>query len=303
MTAFTSMTCRVCGEAIDPDPVLADAPVRANGYAACIYRCGCGAGYSNARDAAARRLVWCAPELNVPAEVRVGVLEVLAQAVNITNRPQKREKFCSEMSEDAVTWTVIRALQSLGRLDILAGRAATGSAPSLLLWGVPVGLGADARVADELAAVSRSIGESANYRSEPDVILAWPDLVMFVEAKYRSPNEERPNRRGFDRYLECESLFAVSAAAVRAAGFYELTRNWRIGSELADRLDRRFTLLNLGSSAIEASASRFASLLNQGERRLFQYQSWAELLRRTRKGGSLPAWLARHADTRGLESD
>jgi hypothetical protein len=68
---------------------------------------------------------------------------------------------------------------------------------------------------------------------------------VFVEAKYTSQNDVKPNYKGFARYLGRPKIFAAGDTAVRAAGFYELTRNWRIGADLAERLGRRFTLVNL----------------------------------------------------------
>jgi hypothetical protein len=294
------MTCR-CGLTIRPDRDLAAHPRRAFAYANCIYRCDCGAGYSNAASPAHRTLVWSSPERNVPEEVAAGVIDVLRRAVNVANRAAKIQKFCSERSEDAVTWTVVRALGATGRLGALGDESPAAETPAVLLWGVPVCGPSAESLAAELADVCAEIGEGASYRSEPDIIVVWAGHIVFAEAKYTSQNDVKPNYKGFGRYLDRPELFAAGAAAVRAAGFYELTRNWRIGVDLAERLGRRFMLVNLGPAGIEGSAQRFAALLATDAERAFRHFSWAQLLERAEMDGPLPGWCRRYAAERGLQ--
>jgi hypothetical protein len=110
----------------------------------------------------------------------------------------------------------------------------------------------------------------------------------------------KPNYKGFARYLGRPEIFAAGDTAVRAAGFYELTRNWRIGADLAERLGRRFTLVNLGPADLEASAQKFAALTATDDRRAFRYTSWAQLLERAEADGPLPGWCRQYAAERGL---
>ena len=74
-------------------------------------------------------------------------------------------------------------------------------------------------------------------------------------------------------------------------------RNWRIGAELAERLDAPgFELINLTQSAAESSARAFADSLNRDGRRSFRHLTWGALLER------LPGepWLAKYAAERRL---
>ena len=80
------------------------------------------------------------------------------------------------------------------------------------------------------------LGEDPDRRSEPDVIISWPGLLLFVEVKYQAPNDVKPGYGNFSRYTDRAELFAVTPTAVSAAGYYELVRNWRIGVGLAERL-------------------------------------------------------------------
>jgi hypothetical protein len=56
----------------------------------------------------------------IPIEVNDGLDTTLAEALNMRNRPSKRNAFCSASSEDAVTWTVFRGLDVIGRLARVA---------------------------------------------------------------------------------------------------------------------------------------------------------------------------------------
>jgi hypothetical protein len=170
----------------------------------------------------------------------------------------------------------------------------------MLLWGAPV-VGEDAaRIASELRSICTGLGEDERRLSEPDGILVWDELLIFVEAKYRSPNDRQPHYGKFDLYVDDrDDLFAVSPRDVAAAGFYELTRNWRIGIELAERLNvREFRLLNLGGRSLSESAREFAATIRRTDARRFRHTRWAELLD---KSAPLEPWLAEYAKARGLE--
>ena len=297
---FQTMQCRACQRSIKPNaPLVASLGKRLTVHSRddCIYRCECGVSYSNARDEAKRVMIAASPELNVPKEVRSGLAEVLGQAVNRRGRRNKLMKFCFETSEDAVTWTVFRGLGQRGRLDALVAPQRPLGEPTLLMWGVPVSGPRGPETASALAEVCRLLGESASAHSEPDVIVVWSDLVVLVEAKFQSANERRPNFRGFERYLDRPDLFAVSPEEVAADGYYELTRNWRIGTALAESLGiPGFLLLNLGSpEKIEVDADLFGTLVARSPAHDFASCSWSDVLEAAQP---IEAWLDRYASER-----
>ena len=297
---FQAMRCRACRRLIKPNKALAASLGKRLSVASrddCIYRCECGVAYSNAINERDRVLIVASPELNVPKSVRAGLVETLGQAVNRGNRTKKLLEFCFENSEDAVTWTVFRGLQQRGRLEALVAPERPQGEPALLLWGVPISGARGPEVASALAEVCRSLGETANALSEPDVIVVWHDLVVIVEAKFRSANELRPDYRGFPRYLDRPDLFAVSPEQVAAAGYYELTRNWRIGTALAESLQTPgFLLINLGPpEKIEVDADIFMTLLARSPLREFASCSWSDILEAAKP---LEAWLDRYASER-----
>jgi hypothetical protein len=296
------MECRICGSTIEPDhDVLTRLGPRRTVATRgdCIYQCNCGAFYSNAANPHARVLITASPELNVPEPVRVGLIAALGRAVNETNLLNKKAKFCYETSEDAVTWTVFNGLLQAGRLGAAVRDAPEGT-PSMLLWGSEVADGSAADVAVALRSTCTGIGEDPRRLTEPDVILSWDGLLVFIEAKYRSPNDRKPGYENFKRYTRGRSeLFAVPPDEVAAAGFYELTRNWRIGVEVAERLGvREFLLVNLGGRSLAESATGFATTIDQTEARRFSHRTWGEVLE---AASPVKPWLADYARCKKLD--
>jgi hypothetical protein len=299
-TGFQPMQCRACQRMVKPDASLAASlgkRLTVHSRDDCIYRCECGAAYSNARSEAGRELIVARPELNVPKEVRPGLVDVLGQALNRRGRRGKLIKFCFESSEDAVTWTVIRGLEQQGRLDALVAPQRPLDEPALLIWGVPVSGNRGAETASALVEVCRSLGESASSFTEPDAVVAWQDMLVLVEAKFQSGNERRPNFYGFERYLDRPELYAVSPEEVAADGYYELTRNWRIGAALAESLGiPAFLLLNLGPpEKIEVDADLFGTLVARSAAHDFASCSWSDILEAAQP---VEPWLDRYASER-----
>jgi hypothetical protein len=301
---FGAMVCRSCERAIEPDQrvvqrLLTQRTAKVLSRADCVYVCECGVSYSNAQDARSRRQIAAAAELNVPEPVRADVNDVLGRAANVTNRKNKAWRFCSDASEDALTWTVLRRLEQNKGLNVFRG--ADGSeTPDLLLWGAGVsGEGADL-AARALEAVSVDHGERKDSRSEPDVTLIWPELVVIAEAKYHSQNVRQPKYPNFSRYLGRDGLFSVPCDDVAEAGFYELTRNWVLGVALAERLGRDFLLVNLGPPSLAASAETFAKLVSQTpSSRRFTYRTWSSLMPASLQGGY--SWFNEYAAAKQLE--
>jgi hypothetical protein len=288
---ITTMQCRRCGVFIPAAPGL-ELGRRASTFESLVFRCSCGVGYSNAREEEARRLIYSTPKLAVPEAVHDGLDDTLAAAVNVQARTGKHWKFCSETSEDAATWTVFRALEARDEL----GKVGSGSgAARMLLWGVPTSPAAD-EVAAVLASISNDLGERAASRSEPDVIVAFDDLVVVCEAKLGSRNDRQTNRLDrFDRYLASPDLWRSTPEAVKASGLYELTRNWAIAAALGDRLGVPALLVNLAPAGLGPEVATFRSLIAEHPDRTFAHLRWGALLPE-----DAPDWLNSYAQHHGL---
>lgn len=298
--SYESMRCRFCRRPVEPNLELIE---RLGGRLAvssredCIYACACGVSYTNARSEAERVLIMASPETNVPRQVRSGLSEALSQAAGRKNLKKKLLRFCFETSEDAIIWTVLRGLEQQGRLDALVAAGRLEGEPTVLIWGAPVSGSRRLEVASALAEVCRSLGETPGSYTEPDAIVLWPSLAVAVEARLRTPNDCRPVHGGFERYFDRKDLFAVPPETVARAGYYELTRLWRVGIGLAERLDApAFLFVNLGPpDLLEASALTFSNLLNRWPGRDFAWCSWNDLLE---SAAPLEPWLERYVSDR-----
>ena len=274
----------------------------ASSFATCARRCeACGVGFSN--GLANPTVIYRDPLQNTPWQARDGALRALGESINIRSRGSKIHRFGFETSEDALTWTMFsylasepllmdRVLNHFGVTDSLDGK------PAVLLWGSPVGRAPEgANTRERLIHVSDSLGENPASRSEPDVLvdLGSAGLVV-IEVKYRSANDNKSDTGAFDRYLD--ERFFLDAAAVKATGMYELARNWRIGSELAQ--GRPFTLVNLvlapTLNADRNRLERFSSALRTGEQAQFTVIEWSTLIEAV--GRLMPPWLTEYLDQR-----
>jgi hypothetical protein len=287
------VTCPSCRQVLAPNPVEGKRP---HEWADLVYRCeSCGWGFSNASRPSQRRLIAREPSMNVPPEARDGLDRVLSESANIRNRVPKRWRFCSENSEDAVTWTVIRGLQQLCALDRLVPeelRPLTTAGPSVVLWGAPAGGADSAGVASGLEEVSAMLGERRTSRTEPDVVIAWPGLLVFLEAKLESSNDRKsPTYRGWTLYTEADA-FTASPEEIARSELYELVRNWRIGSELAG--DRTFALVNLGRDSLDADVELLRPLLGTSPKRRLFSRRWVDVIPDT------CGWLTEYARSREL---
>lgn len=292
--AFPSV-CPSCGQPWTEQPEMIGQ--RRRDWASLAFRClDCGIAYSNATNAAQRVRIVRDADRTVPPEVREGLAEALAAALNVRNRPSKRNTFCSANSEDAVTWTVFRGLALAERLAAVAQALAPDHTDNrdvdLLLWGVPVAGGDGKAIRDQLVVVSDGLGESKMSRSEPDIILVTETHVVFIEAKTGSGNFIDAGSGGWRLYLQDEDLFHVEPQEVQRAGYYELVRNWVIGNKLADQLDRDFLLVNLGPQPLEIDVEILSPLLGITVARNFAHWRWGRVLEAAEP---LPEWLDRYA--------
>jgi hypothetical protein len=288
------LACPTCGTVLHAN---AGRAVTASRFNDCLRKCHvCGVGFSNAKTNPTR--IYRDPELNVPEQVRDGVRETLRLALNEQHRPDKLVKFGFSTSEDALTWTVFRCLSDTNQLRMLFGQFGLapepGLSPRLLLWGVPIPIDcADGQTLRRaLIAICDRLGELKTCRSEPDVIVDGGNAgLVVIEVKYRSGNEVKPFGRHYDRYVNGTDAFDDLSAIARSE-LYELTRNWRIGVELAS--GRPFTLVNLVVKNREpVRTEAFAAGINQ-KRGTFDVIRWSEPV----SGFAMPEWLTSYLAAR-----
>ena len=311
--ALPSVVCPKCNSVVKAKlinvPQGSGAPA-ASSFESCLRQCHkCGIGFSNGNSSDILRLtqIYASPYDIWPPEIRDECDEALSGALNEVNRPNKRNKLAFSTSEDHLSWTVFRYLQTSERLgEIFRGLGLLQSSvePHILMWGAPVP-GAEAepgRVRAELVRICDRLGERPNRRSEPDVILWSEEDCVFIEVKYRSANERRPAAyRNWDRYLNSPGYFADPDRVLQSEA-YELARNWRIGSEVAGT--RRFNLINLAPERLFRSdavlLSEFRESLNQTNERHFTLLPWEALVDAL---GVCDQWLKQYLVSRRLQRE
>jgi hypothetical protein len=258
-------------------------------YEDCIRRCEpCGIAASNTERKGAETWIFRDPIQNIPAQSREHALTVLGSAFNKRNRNSKIIKFGFSTSEDAITWVVFSYLVRSGdliavlrHLGLVTNRLGT-TEPTVLLWGVPISNGEAGKViAGKLENACIEFGEKQQSFSEPDIIIdLGPDGLLFIEAKYKARNDQRPAEyEGWSRYKNAPIGWTFDE--VRASGCYELARNWCLLSKIAAH--RRKTLVNLAPASLFSGPDRerivrFVDAIKTDPNAQFRTITWSDLL-------------------------
>ena len=166
----------------------------------------------------------------------------------------KREcRMGHEHSEDAVTWNVFRFFERHGCLSGAIRRICSCPTvePQVIFWATDNGA-----LWQPFRRCSDDIPEKTFARSEPDLMFLWENkLLVVIEAKFRSPNrsgsdaKKRADELRKSRpYIEhaSRSINWEGAEETVRDGWYELLRNWALGTTLKDTLGcEAFVLVNL----------------------------------------------------------
>ena len=151
-----------------------------------------------------------------------------------------------------------------------------------------------AEIRKQLSDLCASIKEDPNSSSEPDVIIDLGEAgLIFIEVKYRSTNDTKPNNYpGWSRY-ESASQLGWQFGNIRASGCYELARNWWLLKKLAG--SRAASLVNLGPDRLFLGAEgrrldSFVDALEIDQKSQFVKARWSGLLGNNLD--DLPEWLA-----------
>jgi hypothetical protein len=192
-------------------------------------------------------------------------------------------------SEDAVTWAVFRYLswqKLLPQFVSLAGGNSTAERSRLIPWSFCDESGCPW---PPLVEATGLFGEVYERRSEPDIIIDAPDVLLFVEAKFTSGNETTPSDPDNKKRYETAGdgwfteVFASgrdfkSVAVDRKR--YELMRLWLIGSSIAQQQGKRFVLVTLVRANAQKEhdiESSFGELIQSNTQRSFKRLTWEEV--------------------------
>lgn len=201
----------------------------------------------------------------------------------------KREsRMARERSEDALTWNVFRALEKADCVGSWVHELTSTPAnmPSVVYWGSdPVAAGRWRPLEEARTA----FGEDVARGTEPDLVILSNEVLVFIEAKFTAGNRTRPSSPGRgQRYTEGGSGWyegvmqegVAFATVAEEAQLYELLRMWLLGSWVAHRLQRRFTLVNLVRDGQEAKVEQsFGRFMRTSDARSFRRATWEGALR------------------------
>jgi hypothetical protein len=199
----------------------------------------------------------------------------------------KREsRMARDNSEDAVTWNVVRFLETSGLLgawlESIAGVSVKN--PRMIYWSFCQ----DSKALwPKLVAARAAFDEDAVHGSEPDLVVNCESTVFFIEAKLTSGNHTTPSDPS--RRTRYESGGNGWFSEVIATDFnkiaveekrYELMRLWLLGSWAATELKKPFYLVNLVRDESERSIVKsLAPHLKSAPNRQFLRATWENIHR------------------------
>lgn len=163
------------------------------------------------------------------------------EAIRLTKVEQR---WGHENSEDALTWNVFRTFEKVGKLSQLAAlltgeRVPMGGPIELIPWschnGKPWG---------PLEQTRKQFEQGKRIPTEPDVVLLGGSGLVFVEAKFGSPNKRR--EPDIARYQVGGFSRQYFPANLGSVPYHQLVRHFLFAAHAAEQLGiRHFMLVNL----------------------------------------------------------
>lgn len=276
-----SLKCPSCGdELITRD----EKKMRVYAFKQCLRRCEkCGVGFSN--DSSNPVLLYKNYLDNIPKPLREGLNFTLNNSLNKRSRISKKNKFTSSNSEDALTWTFFKYFMINNRLSDLLKLLKIESNDSnyeVYLWGVNINSSKiNTKFYNQFIKISDIFSENESSRTEPDVSLNLRDRLIFIEVKYKSPNELPKKIKAFTKYY----VQNVDFSKIVKCNHYELYRNWAFASKLSQ--GKNFVLMNLGLKKLftdknQCKLKEFEDSLND-KKGSFIKLSWEEVVDKMNK--------------------
>lgn len=199
----------------------------------------------------------------------------------IASDKRETHRLARERSEDAVTYNAFRSIERAGRLpqliELFTERSQTTA--ELIYWSCSL---KDAGPLPLLQEARMAFFERLDRGSEPDLIAITPTDLLFIEVKLCSGNETTPSRPEVLRQYHCaeggwyDRVFACDPEHVAIASRkYELMRFWLLGSWMARKSAKRFTLVSLTREIQDMDLQqRVSPLFVEDEARSFGHWAW-----------------------------
>jgi hypothetical protein len=222
---------------------------------------------------------------NIPESLRLNLEYTLRNSVNLTNRENKKHKFAFSTSEDALTWSFFSYFVINNRLkDLLEllNIDSNDSCYEIYLWGVNISsqiIKTD--LFQQFIDTSNFFNEDKLKRTEPDVMIKLSNTLIFIEVKYKSPNEVKTDIEKFKKYL----IPNIDTNKLFKSGHYELYRNWAFASKMSSGAD--FKIINLAPKKLftdknQIKLNLFEDSINSKNGK-FSKISWEQIVDRMNK--------------------
>lgn len=214
----------------------------------------------------------------------------------INQKGVKREsRVDSDNSEDAVSWNVFRFLERNELIGLLMSEITREEQrfDEIIYWSY-----SQKEKEHKLGQWSKlnearvEFGEEIERGSEPDIIVVTESTLFFIEAKVTASNETTPSKPrdpnasypNYKKYLTgggdwfskvFKSDFDTIAIADKK---YELLRFWLLGTWLAEKMNKKFHLVNLVLEERElAIENEFGKHIIQSDKNKFSRYTWDKI--------------------------
>ena len=207
----------------------------------------------------------------------------------------KRESRMSrDNSEDSVSFNVFRFLERNDLLSSVLGNILGVSLqkPETIYWSYS---SREDGCWSELDNARATFGEQSRKGSEPDIIICSEDSLLFIEAKLTAGNKTKPrNSATLAGYAEGGERWASEVCRLSCQEIaidnrkYELLRFWLLGTWLAQKLNKRFYLVNLVRSGKEEGIeAEFGAQIDVvSGLREFRRTTWEDIYQSIKRGGT-----------------
>ncbi|MBI3021316.1 MAG: hypothetical protein HYY59_04890 [Candidatus Omnitrophica bacterium] len=162
-----------------------------------------------------------------------------------SNKTKFEQRWAHENSEDALTWNVFRTFEKVRKLSPLVsvltgGRVQMEGPIELIPWGYH-----NSGSWDPLKKARACFEPHKGVPTEPDVVLLGGSGVVFVEAKFGSPNKRKePDIASYEK----DGFYKhhLTAARLALVPYSQLVRHFLFAAYVADQLGLpQFMLVNL----------------------------------------------------------
>jgi hypothetical protein len=205
------------------------------------------------------------------------------QLLEFIFKSKRESRISRERSEDALTWNVFRYLDKINELiEWCSGFVKKRvSYANIIYWSHCKNTKGTYPLLKE---AREEFGEANNRGSEPDLIIETDEALFFIESKLLASNKTNPtNPNDTKKYLSggnewFNEVFKSDYSDIICDSKYELMRFWLLGTWMASKTEKDFSLVNLVPIFMEEEIeTNFGKHIIQNEQRKFYRLTWENM--------------------------